>query len=304
MDKELRNKDGLTEAEFLEVYKKTEKKIYESPSVTTDVLLFTVDDNEVESNRKLPEKELKILLVKRKDHPYMGKWAFPGGFVSINENLEFGAFRELAEETNVKNVYLEQLYTWGDVDRDPRKRIISVGYMALVSKEELKKQNPIAGDDASEVAWFTIKKELVSSSEDENVWNLLLINKEKDITIGYLVVDRFEKNGVIKVSKPTITPLYWSKDQLAFDHYIGLNQAIDRLRNKLKYTDIAFNLVPKYFTLTQLQRTYECILGVKLTDANFRKEIKDKVVKTNKKNEPNDNNKFAYRPAILYRYKE
>lgn len=140
---ELRNKDGLTEKEFLERYKPGD---YERPSVTVDMLLFTVDNKEQEDYRKLPEKELKLLLIKRKDHPYMGKWAIPGGFVDINEAVETAVYRELKEETNIDNVYMEQLYTFGDEEddkygrkkRDPRMRVISVSHMALVSKRRFK----------------------------------------------------------------------------------------------------------------------------------------------------------------------
>jgi len=110
------NKQGLTEEEFLESYDASK---YERPSVTVDMLIFTVTNEKKENYRKLPEKVLRLLMIKRADHPYIGQWALPGGFIKMDESLEEGALRELKEETNIDNIYMEQLYTWGDVNRDP-----------------------------------------------------------------------------------------------------------------------------------------------------------------------------------------
>jgi ADP-ribose pyrophosphatase YjhB (NUDIX family) len=139
---ELRNKNGLTEKEFQESY---DAGKYKRPSVTVDMLIFTVGSEGKENYRKLPEKVLKILLVKRGDHPYIGQWALPGGFVRMDESLDEAAARELKEEANVDNIYMEQLYTWGEVKRDPRARVISSSYMSLVDSSQLDVQ---AGDDA------------------------------------------------------------------------------------------------------------------------------------------------------------
>lgn len=113
---------------------------YERPSVTVDVLLFTID-----------EGELKILLVKRKEDPFIGQWALPGGFVHMDESLDSAAKRELLEESGVKNVYLEQLYTFGDPDRDPRTRVITVTYMALAVSTNWELE---ATGDVSEASFF------------------------------------------------------------------------------------------------------------------------------------------------------
>lgn len=115
---------------------------YPHPAVTTDIALFTIRD-----------ERLAVLLVRRAAEPYKGCWALPGGFVEPNECLEDGALRELAEETGVTGVYLEQLYTFGKPDRDPRERIISVAYYALAPSELL---TPVAGSDAAAVAWFDL----------------------------------------------------------------------------------------------------------------------------------------------------
>ena len=131
---ELRNRDGLTEKEFLAKYRPGN---YERPSVTVDMLVFTVEDVRP-PGRSVPDKVLKLLLIRRKNHPFMNQWAIPGGFVNIDESVDAAAARELKEETSVEDVYLEQLYTWGEVNRDPRMRVISTSYLALVPGEGLK----------------------------------------------------------------------------------------------------------------------------------------------------------------------
>jgi 8-oxo-dGTP diphosphatase len=117
---------------------------YEKPSVTVDIVIFTIQD-----------KELKVLLVKRNIEPFRGNWAIPGGFVKINESLEEAAKRELEEETGVRDVYLEQLYTFGEPKRDPRGRVITVAYMALINSENVRLN---ATTDVSEARWFPVKK--------------------------------------------------------------------------------------------------------------------------------------------------
>jgi 8-oxo-dGTP diphosphatase len=117
---------------------------YEKPSVTADIVIYTIQDS-----------DLKILLVKRGIEPYKGKWAIPGGFVQINESLEDAAKRELEEETGVKNVYLEQLYSFGEPKRDPRGRVITIAYMALINSEKIKLK---ASTDVSDAKWFSLKK--------------------------------------------------------------------------------------------------------------------------------------------------
>lgn len=122
---------------------------YDDPSVTADIIIITIFDN-----------DLKVLLIKRKNPPFRGYRAIPGGFLDVNreENLEETASRELLEETNLKNIYIEQLKTYGDVKRDPRKRVISVAYFALLPFKEFENQNIIAGDDAEDAQWFSLNK--------------------------------------------------------------------------------------------------------------------------------------------------
>lgn len=117
---------------------------YQKPSVTADIVVFTIKDN-----------DLKILLIKRNLVPFKDKWALPGGFVKVNESLEDAAIRELEEETGVKDVYLEQLYTFGDPGRDPRGWVITIAYMALINSEKITLK---ATTDASDAQWFSISK--------------------------------------------------------------------------------------------------------------------------------------------------
>ena len=175
--------------------------------LTVDTVIFTIQT-----------RALHVLLVKRGIPPFQGRWAIPGGFVHSNEPLNEAALRELREETGVKDVYLEQLYSFGDPGRDPRGRTVTIAYFALISREKVKLQ---AGTDAVEARWFPM--------ED-------------------------------------LPPL-------AFDHGAILDYALVRLRNKLEYTTVGFQLLPEKFTLPELQRVYEAILGRKLDKRNFRRKV-------------------------------
>jgi 8-oxo-dGTP diphosphatase len=180
---------------------------YPRPCVTVDCVVFGLD-----------EDELRVLLIQRDNPPYEGKWALPGGFVNIDESLEAAALRELEEETGAKNLFLEQLYTFGDVGRDPRDRVITVAYFALVNMAD---QPVKASTDARSTLWF-------------NMCEL---------------------------------------PELAFDHAKVLATAYNRLKAKVRYQPIGFELLPATFTLTQLQNLYETILDRELDKRNFRKKI-------------------------------
>lgn len=208
---------------------------YPRPMVTVDTVIFTVQDD-----------DLKVLLVKRGVEPHKGGWAIPGGFVHLDESLEDAARRELYEETNVRDLYLEQLYTFGSPDRDPRGRVISVSYFALISAE---KRELIARTDSTEVGWFSVYK----------------------------------------------------LPALAFDHADIIEYALKRLRYKLDYTSAGFQLLPRKFTLTELQQMYEVILAKKLDKRNFRKKILSLNILT-----PLDESKMEgpHRPAKLYEFNQ
>jgi 8-oxo-dGTP diphosphatase len=180
---------------------------YPRPALTVDAVVFGLDD-----------QDLKVLLVRRDLEPYVGKWALPGGFVRVGESLEDAVRRELQEETGISQVFLEQLYTFGSVDRDPRERVVTIAYYALV---KLSDHRVKAATDARDAAWFAVT----------------------------------EATG------------------LPFDHDRILATALERLRNKVRYQPIGFELLPPQFTLSQLQRLYETILEKPLDKRNFRKKI-------------------------------
>ena len=176
--------------------------------VTVDVVIFTVQAG-----------GLQVLLVRRGVPPFEGRWAIPGGFIGADEALEAAALRELEEETGVRDVYLEQLYTFGDPARDPRGRVVTVAYYALIAADRA--SSPVAGTDAAAARWWPASEH----------------------------------------------------PPLAFDHEAILTYAVERLRNKLEYTTVGFQLLPHRFTLTQLQQVYEAILGRPLDKRNFRRKI-------------------------------
>jgi len=208
---------------------------YPRPAVTVDVVAFTVR-----------QERLHVLLIQREKPPFAGAWALPGGFVGMEEPLETAAARELAEETGVQGAYLEQLYTYGDPDRDPRGRVITVAYFALIPADAQVRTE--GGDDAAQARWFPMD---------------------------------------------ALPPL-------AFDHAEIVAYALRRLRYKLEYTAVGFQLLPETFTLTELQRVYEIILGEKLDKRNFRRRILRAGVI-----EPTaDFRSGEGRPARLYRYRE
>ena len=187
---------------------------------------------------------------------------------------------------------MEQLYTWSNPNRDPRMRVISNSYIALVNNDNL---NPIAGDDAAEVAWFSVKKKVTDIDEDGTIYSdLILRNEELDIEIDTRVFSIPKQNGVINTFDTKIVQI--SDIKLAFDHIDIVNMAIDRLRNKVEYAPIAFNLVNEKFTLPDLQRVYEILLDKPLYKANFRNKIAPMVV------ELDDFADTKHRPAKLYTY--
>jgi 8-oxo-dGTP diphosphatase len=203
------------------------------PALTVDAVVFALD-----------EQELKVLLIRRDIPPFQGKWALPGGFVRVGESLEEAVRRELEEETGITQVFLEQLYTFGDVGRDPREQVVTVAYYGLV---KLSDHRIKAATDASDTAWFAV-------TEARN---------------------------------------------LAFDHDRILAVALERLKGKVRYQPVGFELLPPQFTLSQLQRLYETILEKPLDKRNFRKKIlgMDFLVASDEVQKD-----VAHRAARLYRF--
>ena len=298
--KQIKDKNGLTEEAFLSQYNIDK---YEKPSVTVDMLLLTVGDKENTDIRKLPEKELRVLLAKRAEHPSIGKWALPGGFVGIHEGLKEAAYRKVKDEINVEDIYLEQLYTLGEdqeeVKRDPRTRVISTSYMALVDQSKLK---PLAAHTVDEVKWFNVKKIPLSTIKNDEGglerFELSLVSEDNTVRMSYLIEDKY----IVKSPYPIKTTTYTIKnsegESLAFDHYKIIDKGIERLKNKIEYTPLAFTLLPEYFTLSELQKVYEVILDKKLLKANFRRKIAPMVKKTEIMQ------KSGHRPASYFTFNE
>lgn len=250
------NKDGLTEEEFLKQYKPSD---YERPSVTVDMLMLCMSKH---------LENLKILLIQRNNHPFINCWALAGGFVNIDESAYDAACRELKEETGLEtNTYLEQLYTMSNPNRDPRMRVIDIAYITL-----MREQPAIAGDDAKKAVWFDI-----NFNED----TLELSNKEEKILISYKLHKKTFMNGIVQTLGYTLEST--SKEKLAFDHSEIILEGLLRLRNKVQYSDIVFNLLPEKFTLSDIQRVYEVILGKELYKTNFNKFIINKLESIDKK---------------------
>ncbi|WP_252243906.1 MULTISPECIES: NUDIX domain-containing protein [unclassified Clostridium] len=291
------NKEKLyiDEKIFLKNYDVNE---FERPSVTNDVIIFTTDDVLEENSRKVPRKGMEVLLVKRDDHPSKGKWAIPGGFVKMDESLEEGAIRRLREETGIDNVYIEQLYTFGELERDPRTRVISVGNIALIAKENI---NFNKTKDTMETKWFWIKKDLIESIRDEkyliNKYILELKSEDCEETkISYEITEKIEK-GILRRKVLTYNLMNNSNEELAFDHYKILDYALDRVRNKIEYTPIALNLLPRLFTVKELQFVYEAIMGREIL--NFRRKMDDMIIETDEKIEGK-----PFRPAKVFKFNE
>jgi ADP-ribose pyrophosphatase YjhB (NUDIX family) len=288
-----RNKHGVTEQEFLASY---DAGKYDRPSVTVDMLIFTVTQEKKKNYRKLPEKTLRLLLIKRGDHPFLGQWSLPGGFVHMHESLDAAALRELKEETNIDDIYMEQLYTWGAVDRDPRSRIISTSYMSLVDSAAL---NIKASDDADDAAWFTVSYKLYQQQKTltehgyilERLYKLKLSNEEENLSAMIKTVQTVE-GKITKFEREII-----NRQGIAFDHAQIIQYGVERLRSKLEYTDIAFNLMPELFTLGELQQVYEVILDTELLKANFRRKIAGMVIETNEYTKA-----AGHRPSKLFRF--
>lgn len=203
------------------------------PALTVDIVVFA-----------LAAKQLQVMLIERDLPPFEGEWALPGGFVRVDETLDDAARRELSEETGLTEIFLEQLYTYGDLQRDPRERVVTVAFYALVNLEG---HDVHASTDARNAAWFAV-------------------------------------NNLPK---------------LAFDHQAILKAAHERLRGKVRYQPIGFELLPRRFTLRQLQHLYEVILERELDKRNFRKKVLGmKIVRETNEIETD----VAHRAARLYQF--
>lgn len=271
------------------------KEEFFKPSVTVDTIIFTVRDLNVDNYRKLPEKKFQVLLVKRAGEPYKDKWSLPGTFVGKEERFEEAVNRCLEEKANIKNIYLEQLYSWGDPQRDPRERVISTSYMGLVDTGDIQIK---AGKNVEDVEWFNIRLNTIKEKSKEKKGGYYK-TEEIEIVLENKEVTLKSRVKVVKelVNGNTIIYTQILQSDLAFDHAKILIYAIERLKNKVEYTTIAFNLMPEKFTLTKLQQVYEILLDKPLLKANFRRKIADMVIETEEYEE-----NAGHRPSKLYKF--
>ncbi len=270
------NAQGQTLEEFLKEYDETK---YRRPSNTVDMILMTVS-----------EGKLKILLVKRGNHPFLHDWALPGGFVNFDEDLDDAVERELAEETHItKHTYFRQLYTLGNADRDPRTRIISTVYLSMTPEENIKDTK--AGDDAADTAWFTISKVTEKTDEHGRTALLTLEEEAQNIRMEFRIFDKAMHNYIETRS----VKLKSSNASLAADHIKAINMAMDQVQNRAASTGILFNLLPKECTLREIQNAYEAVAGHKTDTGNFRRDIKKMLIDTGKKKKVNGKSATLYK---------
>ena len=219
----------MDEKEFLKSYNSNE---YEKPSVAVDMVVMAIRNTKAKTYRNLDNKELQILLVKRNQHPFCDKWALPGGFCNMTETLTQAAMRVLESKTSIKNAYLEQLYTWSDVNRDPRMRIISSSYLSILNDADA----TILPENA---AWFTVSMTEAGESHDR----ILYLKLTGPVTISSEIKVTASIESNIVDSDYTII----KANDLAFDHAKIIAYAIERIRNRVEYIPIASRFLPTLF---------------------------------------------------------
>jgi 8-oxo-dGTP diphosphatase len=238
-------KESAEEKQFLEKYR---PKDYPRPSVAVDLVIFTIID-----------AQLRVLVVKRQEHPFKGDWALPGGFVRVGESskeqgedLDAAARRELQEETGLDpdRVHIEQLFTFGRSNRDPRMRVISVAYFALVRPDLAPFVK--AGGDVSHAEWLPVEQ--------------------------------------------------LKKTDLGFDHREIIETALTRVRGKLEYSGIAFDLVPLTFTIPELRHVYSIVLDKEMDPGNFRRKF-NRMLEDGLIEQAPGKRITASKPATVYRFK-
>jgi hypothetical protein len=242
-----------------------------------------------------------VLLEKRDREPFKGCWLFPYAAVDAKESLDDAICKKLTENTTPGNIYFEQLYTWGAIDRDPTARVVATSYVAIIPSDLVKTQ---AGAEHGALRWFSVNKKLVSGEKISDLhmrykYLVTLFSRREDVTISYHVIEDMHVNGFEKRIKYSYEPYADASARMGYDHIKILDYALDRIKNKVLYTNIAFGLLPEYFTLTELQQVYEVLLSKKLIKPNFRQMIGRKVEKTQKTKKDG-----AYRPSTLYRLKK
>lgn len=301
------NRISQEEKEFLKQYDLTK---YDRPSVAADMAVFSVmgeqgekQARDKENYRKLPKRRLKILLIRRGDHPYRGDWALPGGFGRRSEEIYETAKRELFEETQISEAYLKLIGVFGREGRDPRGWIISHTFLALIDGEKYQVRG---GSDARDAAWFEVEftQEKVSEKREKDrlgrstLYRLRLVCEEKKEPVVLQALIR--KEDVIRHFHTETEYFVEEEEGLAFDHAKLICYALLSLRQEVESDGrIVFDLMPEYFTLTELQKVVEIILDKALLTANFRRKMAVYVEETDRMITG-----AGHRPAKLFQRKD
>lgn len=282
-----------TEQEFLNEYDISQ---FERPSIAADIAIFSILDGEKADNRKLPKKKLNLLLIKRASYPYKDTWALPGGFCKPNETVYETAKRELFEETNIEHAYLKLEDIFSEKDRDPRGWIMSNAFIALTDANNWSLR---AGTDAIEAKWFEVsisKTKEIGMFDGDNVD----IEREHDLK---LTNGEITLHAKVKEMKhyynyhETVEYQIVENEGIAFDHAKIIVKIANSLQDKAEHDfRIIFDLMPEYFTLSDLQQVFEIVLRKGLLTANFRRKIADYVLETEMVASGN-----AHRPAKLFK---
>lgn len=280
------------EKEFLAGYDLTK---YDRPSVAADIVVFAImADGERDNTRKPQDKKLKILLIERGGYPYKGCWAMPGGFCKKKEDVIDSARRELSEETGIDDAYVKLVGVYGEPGRDPRGWVISSTYMALMDEERCRVK---AGDDARDAGWFTVELEDISGKKEVSGngerYRLVLTDSGSDTRLSAVL----RKTDMSTRGRSSDSYDIEECEGLAFDHARIITEAVLGLREDLgRDPELAFDLLPERFTLTELQNVYEQIWDMELTTPNFRRKIAEYVEETDAYQAGE-----RYRPAKLFR---
>ena len=268
-----------TEQDYLSQYNIND---YERPSLTADIAAFMLRTQESENYKRNSDKKLSILLIKRGQHPFLGCWALPGGFLRPDETVEACALREIAEEAGVMPVSLLPVGVFSQPGRDPRGWIISNAFASVISEESVELTG---GDDAADAQWFDVSFERGTDGDYH-----LTLNSEAAVISAVLVEEgrRFGRTSfVIKNS-----------GGLAFDHAAIIASALTVLREGVGSYETIFDFLPEKFTINALQKVQETILNISILPANFRRKISEYVEETEEYTQG-----AGHRPAKLYRRK-
>ena len=267
------------EKDFLKTYRQDD---YPRPSVTADIVAFTIREEENDNYRQNSGTKLALLLIRRGGHPFKDCWALPGGFLNPGETIEQCALREAEEETAVRPDALMSVGLFSEPNRDPRGWVISNAFVSIISEERLRWK---PGDDASDAQWFD-----VDFTQEEN-GDFILVLTHGDIRLRAVLTEEGSSFG---------RSSFAIKDSggIAFDHARIIATALTALRSGAKEFAYLFDFLPETFTLAQLQNVQETIMNISVLPANFRRKIASLVEETDEYTRG-----AGHRPAKLYRRK-